>query len=142
MSWQQKAPYPRGNSATILDYLEELVLISANERGLVPISEDEGGYEDIDIAFAKAEKLIVPEYAVSAMIVVETDANAKNQRAVRFKENGTNPTSNSGIGLADNDIYNITGQDNLTQFRCIATEDGVKHILRVQYYKSAQTLNE
>lgn len=142
MSWQQKAPYPRGNSATILDYLEELVLISASERGLVPISEDEGGYEDIDIAFAKAEKLTVPEYAVSAMIVVETDANAKNQRAVRFKENGTDPTSNSGIGLGDNDIYNITGPHNLKQFRCIATEDGITHILRVQYYKSAQTLNE
>lgn len=142
MSWQQKAPYPRGNSAAILDYLEELVLISANERGLVPISEDEGGYEDVDIAFAKAEKLTVPENAVSAMIVVETDANANNHRAVRFKENGTDPTSNSGIGLGDNDIYNITGSPNLTQFRCIATEDGLTHILRVQYYKSAQTLNE
>lgn len=142
MSWQQKAPYPRGNSATILNYLEELVLISANERGLVPIQENEDGYEDINIAFAKAEKLNVPEQAVSAMIVVETEASAKNRRAIRFKENGSDPTSKSGIGLGDNDIYTIAGYLNLTQFRCIATEDNVTHTLRVQYYKSAQMLNE
>ena len=58
---------------------------------------------------------------------------------IRFKENGSDPSANSGIALGDNDLYEITGRWNLEQlFRVIGIEAGKNHVLRVQYYQSPQ----
>ncbi|TSE07900.1 hypothetical protein [Aquimarina algiphila] len=68
----QKQTYPkRRNTATILNYLEELVLINAKEVGLVPIDQDNKGYQDIPLPFGRIIPLEVPEEAVSATMMVE-----------------------------------------------------------------------
>ena len=68
----QKQVYPqRHNTATILNYLEELVLINAKEVGLVPIDQDQNGYQDVAVPFGEVVSLEVPEGAVSATIMVE-----------------------------------------------------------------------
>ena len=60
----------------------------------------------------------------------------EKSRVIRFKENGSDPSANSGIALGDNDLYEITGRWNLESFRVIGVEAGKSHVLRVQYYQS------
>lgn len=68
----QKQTYPqRKNTATILNYLEELVLINAKEVGLVPIDQGNRGYQDIPLPFGRVLSLEVPEEAVSATMMIE-----------------------------------------------------------------------
>jgi len=81
----------------------------------------------------------IPENAISATISIESDASVTDKsRVIRFKENGSNPSANSGIALGDNDLYEITGRWNLESFRVIGIEAGKNHVLRVQYYQSPQ----
>ncbi len=149
----QKHTYPRGNTATILNYLEELVLINAKEVGLVPIPEDKNGYQDIQLLFNQVVSLTVPEEAVSATIMVEADLNPvvfnrteaqernlnnDSNIVVRFKENGSAPTRISGFGLGNNDIFELVGTNNLKEFKVVAIQPFKRPILRIQYYKSAQ----
>ncbi len=132
-------PYPNGNFATNLDFLEELILISSAERGKEPIDENDGGYQDIAIDGSSAGALTVPEDAISALIMIEADSSDPNiSRVVRFKENGVVPTSNSGFGLGDNDVYTIVGKENLDRFRIVGITQTKEHMLRVQYFKSQQ----
>ena len=51
--------------------MEELVLINAKEVGLVPIDQDQNGYQDVAVPFGEVVSLEVPEGAVSATIMVE-----------------------------------------------------------------------
>lgn len=139
MNREQKTPYPRGNTATILNYLEELILINAKEQGQIPIAEDNEGFQDIEISSVEAVTLNAPTTAVSALLIVEADiTSTRFNRVIRFKENGTLPTITSGFGLGDNDAYTIIGKQNLNNFRAIGMETGKKHILRIQYYQTAQ----
>lgn len=136
---EQKTPYPRGNSATILNYLEELILINSKEQGQFPISEDNQGYQDLEVMSTEAVKLSVPETAVSALVIVEADATSTRfNRVIRFKENGELPSAQSGFGLGDNDAYTIIGKQNLDNFNAIGMEADKKHMLRIQYYQTAQ----
>lgn len=57
-------------------------------------------------------------------------------RVIRFKENNSDTSANSGVALGDNDLYEITGRWNLESFRVIEIEAGKSHVLRVQYYQS------
>lgn len=135
----QKSPYPRGNSATILNYLEELILLIAKEQGQSLIPEEANGYQDIEITAVAIQKLTVPDTAISALVMIEADSSSQIvHRVIRFKENGAAPTVNSGFGLGDNDVYTIIGKQNLDNFRAIGIESAKKHLLRVQYYKTAQ----
>ncbi len=167
----QKQTYPqRRNSATILNYLEELVLINAKEVGLVPIDQNTNGYQDIPLPFGRIVSLEVPVEAVSATIMVEqgvveasTEPNkivsivatsrkkkrtppipalelpiTNSSAVVRFKENGSNPSINSGFGLGNQDIFELVGSENLKKFRVIGIQKNGTPILRIQFYKTAQ----
>jgi len=117
------------------------VLVTTNERGLVPISEEDGGYEDLVVDHSEVKNLTVPDEAVSATIMVEAANDAASmKRVVRYKKNGTAPTDSSGFGLGDNDIYEPAGKANLESLGFIGIEDGKSHTLRVQYYKTAQEI--
>lgn len=143
MANQKKNPYPHGNFSILMDYVEELVLVSTNERGLVPIAEDDDGYQDLVVDHSEVKSLTVPDEAVSATIMVEADEEATSmKRVVRYKKNGTDPTDSSGFGLGDNDIYEPAGKANLDNLRFIGIEDSKSHTLRVQYYKTAQEIVE
>ena len=140
MLGQQRNPYPRQNFAIVADYLEEIALILANERGFIPISEGDRGYEDIDVDNRGVQPLTVPELAVSASIFFEADPTATmKDMIVRFKENGTDPTTDSGQYYGHGDIFNPTGKNILDRLRFIGIERGKTTKLRVQYYATAQT---
>lgn len=135
----QKSPFPRGNSADILNYLEELILIHAKEEGFFPISEDKGGYQDLVIGSTNAVSLFVPENAISAVLIIEAHLESSLlHRVVRFKENGTSPTATSGFALGDNDIFSIVGRHNLNQFRIIGIDPDPTHIARIQFFETNQ----
>ena len=141
MANQKKNPYPHSNFSILMDYVEELVLVSTNERGLVPIAEEDNGYEDLVVDHSEVKSLTVPDDAVSATIMIEADPSITEKgRVIRYKSNGTDPTDSSGFGLGDNDIYEPAGKLNLDNLRFIGIPDGKNHTLRVQYYKSAQAL--
>ena len=135
----KKNPYPHSNFARTEDYLEELLLWNSGERGRLTIPENENGYEDISVSHSEAKALTVPEKAVSAEIHIEADDTAsKPSRVVRYKHNGTTPTSNSGKSLGDSDVIEVFGKANLDAFKVIGIENGKSHFLRVQYYKTVQ----
>lgn len=153
----QKPLYPRYNSAGILDYLEELILINAKEVGLVPINQENNGYQDVTVPYNQVISFDVPQGAVSATIMVEmkseddptvsrtvfTKSNTKmtgSSIVVRFKENGSIPELNSGFGLGNNDTYELVGVENLKKFLVIGVQQGRKSVLRVQFYKTAQNI--
>ncbi|WP_025663273.1 hypothetical protein [Aquimarina megaterium] len=153
----QKQVYPhRNNTASILNYLEELVLINAKEVGLVPISEERGGYQDLEVGYNRPTSLNVPREAVSATIMIEGDASITNPTVtrtskaegtttmaslvIRFKENGTAPTLNSGFGLGNNDIFELVGTENLLKFLVIGIVRNNIQVLRIQYYSTAQNI--
>lgn len=135
----QKSPFPRGNTADILNYLEQLILVSSQEEGYFPISEENGGYQDVEIKSIEAIGLVVPDRAVSAVLIIEVaPGSSMLYRAVRFKENGTAPTANSGFALGDNDIYSIVGRQNLERFKMIGIESEKTHLGRIQYFETNQ----
>lgn len=169
----QKQVYPkRRNTATILNYLEELVLINAKEVGLVPIEQCDKGYQDIPLPFGRIVSLDVPEEAVSATMMVEKGKvniiidpdpdetvsiaaptkRRSNRRPIpvvelpstdssavlRFKENGSAPSINSGFGLGNQDIFELAGSENLKKFKVIGIQNNATPVLRVQFYKTAQ----
>ena len=134
----QKTPFPRGNSAEILNYLEQLILIQSKEEGYFPIPEVLGGYQDVEIG-NQSVSIQVPELAVSAVIIIEVDETCSVlHRVVRFKENGANPSPNSGFALGDNDMYSIIGKQNLEQFRIISIEADKIHKARIQFFETNQ----
>ena len=143
MADQKKNPYPNLNSAIILDYLEQLVLLVSKEKGLVAISEANGGYEDLQINDAMAYALTVPVDAVSASIFFEADPTTADQSCIiRFKENGTDPTGNSGQGFGHKDIFNPAGKSTLDMLRFIGIEAGKTHTIRVQYFTTTQVIEQ
>ncbi|HEY9084014.1 MAG TPA: hypothetical protein VIN73_11820 [Vicingaceae bacterium] len=132
-------PYPHQNFASTEDYLEELILWTSGERGRIPIDENNGGYEDLEVDDTEAKTLTVPEAAVSAAVFFEVDASATNKaRALRYKENGTAPTAASGQAFGDGDVLELFGKTSLTNFKVIGIEAEKTHTLRVQYYQTAQ----
>ncbi len=153
-------PYPNGNFALMLDFLEELITIVGKEKGLVAISEENKGYQDIIFSRNEVKELDPPENAVSATIMIEkladlqqpdtldtvievsdtSEAVADDSILIRFKENGSDPSNESGFGLGHNDIYELVGATNLRAFRAINIASNVA--LRVQYYKTGQRIPE
>lgn len=155
----QKQVYPkRHNTATILNYLEELVLISAKEVGRVTIEECKGGYQDVLLSNNRVRSLTVPDGAVSAIIQVELACDNQGEgegsfsrvkktkpisecgNPIRYKENGSNPSKNSGFSLKVGDFYNSIGSENLKKFRVLRIDSQKEYYLRIQYFKTAQTL--
>ena len=138
----QPNPYPNGNYSVTEDFLEQLILLSSGEVGRCPISQEDDGYEDLDVDGTEALSLNVPTNAIAATIAVETDEVevANRTRLIRFKINGSNPTQSSGIALGDNDIYELRGRANLLDFRVIGTESGVTTRLRIQYYRTGKLI--
>jgi len=63
-----------------------------------------------------AQALTVPTGAKYALISVESDIST---RACRIWENGSNPTAAIGLIKANLDTFDITGANNLANFRII-----------------------
>jgi len=127
MGLQKKGnPYPNGNFALMLDFLEELISIVDKEKGLVAIPEADGGYEDLLFEGSEVRELKYPSHAVSATVMVELLAGESpaNNLVIRFKEHG-DPSLVSGFGLGHNDIFEVNGVLNLKGFRAIGLVENV-----------------
>jgi hypothetical protein len=141
MTQSKTNPYPHNNFAPTEDYLEELILISSGERGRIAISQSDDGYQDLTVNDTAVKILTVPSEAIAASIHFETDETSSNKsRALRFKENGTNPTATSGQAFGDGDVLELLGKASLDNFKIIGIEAGKNHALRIQYYKSSQNI--
>lgn len=126
-------PYPHRNFSQLEDFLEEITLLLSHEKGLNPISEAQGGYEDIVV------NADVPPEAVSGSLFFEIDETSSHRDiAIRFKENGSMPTATKGQGVGHKDIFNPRGKQLLEQLRFIGIEADKSHTIRVQYYKTSQ----
>ena len=141
----KKNAYPHNNFARTEDYLEELILWGSGERGRVPIDEANYGYEDLTVTATEAKNLTVPDDAVSAEIQIESDITAFSLTTtfhpagvVRYKQNGTAPTANTGMALGNGDVLEVYGKTSLDLFKVIGIQANKSQILRVQYYKTAQ----
>lgn len=140
MGLQTKAnPYPNGNFALMLDFLEELISIAGKEKGLMAISEVNQGYEDILFENDTVQLLNFPKQAVSATIMVEQLSGVTGGILVRFKENGSDPSGDTGFGLGHQDVFEVHGAANLALFRAVSLVERV--VLRVQYYQSGKNTN-
>lgn len=129
--------FPNNNNAVSEDYLEELIRILGKERGNVPVPQSEGGYMDVELKDGAVISLTVPEEAVSALVMIEADPESERpNRILRFKENGSDPTLDSGFSLGDNDVYHICGHPNLKLFRAIGIDATKIHWIRIQFFKT------
>ncbi len=81
--------------------------------------------------------LTPPEGAVFALIVVEgnvANTDAQNLKCIRFREDGTNPTTAVGMPLGDLSAYDCKGVSAMESFKAISTVVGVAQKMNVQYY--------
>jgi hypothetical protein len=96
------------------------------------------GYEKLTVDDAPAVALTPSAGAKYAILFVEADAtNANLNRAIHWREDGTNPTTGAageGMVLGDNGVLDIKGAANIADFRMIGREAGKVHTVRVQYY--------
>jgi len=106
-------------------YLQELV--SINRYNLVAI-----GYQKLTVA-GTAVSLTVPSTARYALITLESNIATP---AVRYLELGgiTLPTATDGLQRSNLDAWDVTGHQNLINFRAIQVGAGT-HTLHIQYYK-------
>ena len=86
-------------------------------------------------ASTSVQALTVPDKARYALISVESDVTT---RSIRYWENGSLPSASVGIIKTNGDIFDVTGANNLANFRFIldtlAAASAVSK-LNVQYYK-------
>lgn len=122
------------------DFLEELILMQYGEYTKDPISEDDGGFEVIEID-ATAKGLTIPagpgiidDVAVgSATIMCEGGDGI----LVRYKQNGTNPAQDEGHFLHAGDILEV-GREQLETIKFTSGQADVTSKLQVQYYTSLE----
>jgi|LakMenE01Jun11ns_1017448.scaffolds.fasta_scaffold8916475_2 hypothetical protein len=81
---------------------------------------------------SSVSSLNVPEGAKYALIYVESSTTSGY--AVRYWEDGTSPTTTTGIPRPGNTAFDITGTQNLKKIRFIQAQAGT-HKLQIQYYK-------
>ena len=90
------------------------------------------GYEQLAVTGSVAS-LTVPINARYALIEVESSISTPS---IRYLELGskTLPTTSTGIRRSDGTAFDVTGYQNLLNFRVIQTGAGT-HKLNIQYYK-------
>lgn len=106
-------------------YINELVKLT--KKNLIAI-----GYQQLTVA-GTAVGLTVPAEANYAIVEVESSITTP---AIRYLElgNKTLPTSSTGIRRSELDAIDVSGYQNLINFRAIQISAGT-HVLNIQYYK-------
>lgn len=95
------------------------------------------GYENLtfDDTAGGAALASIPDGANRALFTVECDAGTTDtSQVVRFREDGTAPTTSEGFSLGKNDAYEIKGIVNITNFKIIAIENLTQSI-KVLYFR-------
>jgi hypothetical protein len=104
--------------------LQELARLAKNSYQAI-------GYEQITVT-SSVSSLTIPTGALYALITVESSATGI---AVRYLELGTKtvPTTTTGLGRSTGDAFDVSGSQNLNNFRAVQAQAGT-HTLNVQYY--------
>jgi hypothetical protein len=112
-------------SDQIKSYLQELIKL--NKYNFIAC-----GYQQLTVS-STAVALTIPTDAVYAIVEVESSLSTP---AIRYLElgDGTLPTATTGIRRSNLDAIDITGYQNLSNFRAIQVGAGT-HKLNIQYYK-------
>lgn len=94
------------------------------------------GFETVTVGSGSAVALTaVPAAAMYAVIVAEVDSSDSAQAlAIRFRQDGTPPTSTVGHPLGHLGTVKISGRANLTALRAIGVTASKTHKLQVQYF--------
>ena len=91
---------------------EVLTLSTANATGLATIPAD-------------------ARYAVLQVVEVTTSGSAN---VISYWQDGTTPTSTTGIVRGDREAFDIYGMENMIKFKAIRLSAN-SHTIRVQYFK-------
>ena len=105
------------------DYLKKLV--DTNNKYYIAI-----GYQKLTVA-GSVVSLTIPVGTTYAEIRFESSITTE---AVRYRIDGGLPTSTDGMLLMALDVFDITGPENLRNFKAIQVAAGT-HILHITYYK-------
>jgi len=80
--------------------------------------------------------LTVPTDATYAEVSLIADATVTSQSNVaRFWLDGSTPTATEGLSRNNYATWDISGGDNIANFKIIGVEGAKTHKLNVQYYK-------
>lgn len=91
------------------------------------------GYQQLTVTGASAQSLTVPTGATYCEIRVESATTTGIIMYYLLLGTTTLPTTSTGMPLAYLDLFDITGGDNIVNFRVIAVSGS--HKLNIQYYK-------
>ena len=91
------------------------------------------GYQQLTVTGANAQSLTIPTGATYCEIrAISTTVDAVVMYYTLLGAT-TPPTTTTGMPLMHLDMFDVTGGDNLANFRVIAVSDS--HTLNIQYYK-------
>ncbi len=94
------------------------------------------GFEKITTANnATVYSLTPPADASACILSIEAAAGqVNNNTVIRFREDGTDPTTATGIPLGAYGAYEVKNLTNLANFKFIAVEN-LAAVIQIQYYK-------
>lgn len=95
------------------------------------------GYEKLAVdSHTTAVKLTVPAKANYAILRLVADATTTDKTLViRFRMDGTAPTTAEGMPIGDKESFDISETQNLTNFRAISIEASKTHYLYILYFE-------
>jgi hypothetical protein len=91
------------------------------------------GHEIITLSDGNVHSLTVPTDARYALMVLEETGGTGTAKLIRFWEDGSNPTTTTGIVRGDMDAWDVVSYANLKSFKIIRLTASA-HKLFVQYY--------
>lgn len=89
------------------------------------------GFETLVVTTSSLSLASIPTGAIGAILQVESDASST---AIRFREDGIDPTSSIGKFKNNGDEFELITQQSLQQFRVIKGNSGTTQ-LNITYYK-------
>jgi hypothetical protein len=84
------------------------------------------GFQALEVASAAAVSLTIPSGSAYATIKAITSP-------IRYRDDGTDPTTAVGFSLAANDVFHLTSRKQLAAFKAIAVS--ATGGLEILYYK-------
>jgi hypothetical protein len=90
-------------------------------------------YEKISVD-GTVKSLTVPDGATYAEIQLDSTATGAAIRVLMLGTAGTQPSTTDGLGYRDGTFWDVTGYQNLLNFRVTRAQAGT-HTLYIQYFK-------
>lgn len=89
------------------------------------------GYAQLSVDGTVRNLPSIPAGAVMAMIAVESTITSGV--AIRYREDGTNPTTTVGFPYVNGSYFSVDGKGNISKFKIIQAGAGT-HTISVNYY--------